>query len=443
MTRARFSGEGVFGMNGLPWTPWKFWKRNRLTPKRRVKLGIDYGVSTSKIVFRDCNPSGKESCELVLHNGRVQIPSRVCVTPTSLLFGHATTPGMARDSYESLKTQVAADVTANPAYQFGRTTKLPGGFSAADLAALTVWFLISKGHVAVAAQLKEQMEGIELGMTMGAPMEFLNNKELKTIFLGIARRAWSFYCNEGLLDSEVSIEQARRLLEKYPLMICTLPEEEAREWIRNEGEAALWMVLHSPSVGIGPYAKVDIGAGSTHTNLFRIFGKMHTVRRCLAPFGRGAVPVGMDALDRAIAECEGLEGDYLTLRGSESLALEANERVRHAARVVCDQICDSYRKAWNEAYTKLGSNPLELIAWRQHKVVILGGGSLVPFLVDMIRMHPAEGELLPAVRLEQPDDLASSDRRNLASEELQLASVAYGLSNTEFHVPNPYARDPV
>jgi hypothetical protein len=352
-------------------------------------------------------------------------------------------PAMARDSYESLKTRVAADVTANPAYQLGRTTKLPEGFSAADLAALTLWFLISKGHQAVAAQFKEHMEGIELGMTMGVPMEFLNHQELKAAFLSIARRAWSFYCNEGLLDPEVSIEQARRVLKKYPLMMCTLPEEEAREWIRNEGEAALWMVLHSPSVTIGPYAKLDIGAGSTHTNLFRVFGKMHTVRRCLAPFGSGTVPVGMDAMDLAIAECEGLEGNYLILRGSEASLLQTNDRVQDAVRAVCNQIYDSYRKAWKEAYTKLGSNPLELIAWRQHKVVILGGGSLVPFLVDTIRMHPDEHELLPTVRLEQPDNLVRADRRNLTSEEVQLASVAYGLSNTEFYVPNPYARDSV
>ena len=119
-------------MNGLPWATWKFWKRNRSTPKRRrIKLGIDYGVSTSKIVFRDCNPSGEESCELVLHNGCAQIPSRVCATPTALLFGHTAMPAMGSDFYESLKTRVAADVTANPAYQLGRTTKLPEGFSAA------------------------------------------------------------------------------------------------------------------------------------------------------------------------------------------------------------------------------------------------------------------------------------------------------------------------
>ena len=168
----------------------KFLKRNRSSPKRRVKLGIDYGVSTSKIVFRDCNPSGKENCWLVLHDGYAQIASRVCVTPTTLLFGHATVPTMACDSCESLKTRVAADVTANQAYQLGRTTKLPEGFSAVDLATLTVWFLISTGHRAVAAQFKEQLEGIELGMTMGVPTEFLNHQELKAAFLTIARRAW-------------------------------------------------------------------------------------------------------------------------------------------------------------------------------------------------------------------------------------------------------------
>ena len=90
---------------------------------------------------------------------------------------------MACDSCESLKTRVAADVTANQAYQLGRTTKLPEGFSAVDLATLTVWFLISTGHRAVAAQFKEQMEGIELGMTMGVPTEFLNHQELKAASL--------------------------------------------------------------------------------------------------------------------------------------------------------------------------------------------------------------------------------------------------------------------
>jgi len=432
-------------MNRLPWASWRLWKRNRPTPRRQVHLGIDYGVSTSKIVFRNCDPSGGASCVLVLNNGSGRIPSRVCATATALLFGHDhdTLPATACDSYESLKMRVAAEVTTNPAYRVDGTTKLPEGFSAADLAALTVWFLISMGHRAVAAQFKEHMEGVELDMKMGVPMDFLNDKELRATFLGIARRAWSFYCHEGLLDSEVPIEQARRLLEKHPLVLSPLPEEEARKWIRCEGEAALWLVLHSPSVGIGPYASVDVGAGTTHTSLFRIFGKLQTIKRSLAPFGAAAVPVGMDKVDRAIAECQALKGDFVMLRGSESAILQANAKIREALFAVSDQIYDSYRKAWEEAYTKLSSNSLELIAWRQHKVVITGGGSLVPFLVDTIRMHPAERAPLPVLALEQPTNFVRADRRNFTSEDLQFAGVAYGLSQTEFFLPNPYCRDSV
>ena len=320
---------------------WKFWKRKKSTSKRQVHLGIDYGVSTSKIVFRDCDAPGGESSVLVLHNGSVRIPSRVCITTTDLLFGDDTKALAVCDFYENVKMRVAAEVTGNPKYELRWTTNLPNGFSAGDLASLTLWFLISKGHQAIAAQFSGRMESVEIGMTMGVPMEFINDKELKATFLGIARRAWSLYCHEGLLDAALSIEKARRVLEKHPLVLSSLPEEEERDWIRCEGEVALWLVLHSPSVGIGPYAKVDIGAGTTHTSLFRIFGKLHTVKRSLAPFGAAAVPVGMDAVDRAIAECQGLKGDCLTLRGSESSILQANEKVREALQSVCDQIFDS------------------------------------------------------------------------------------------------------
>jgi hypothetical protein len=420
-----------------------FWKHNRSSPKRYVKLGIDYGTSSSKVVFRDCSPSSKLNSWLIVEDGSAQIASRICVSPTAFLFGQASVPAMACDSCESLKSRIAAEATGNPAYQLGRTARIPDGFTAADLAALTVWFLISKGHQAVAAHFKEGMESIELGATMGVPIEFLNHQGLKSVFLGIARRAWSLYCDEGLVDAELSIDRARRVLETHPVATHALSEEQIREWIRNEGEAGLWVVLRSPSVAVGPYATVNIGAGTTHASLFRIFGKLHTIKRSLAPFGTGAVPVGMDRVDLAIAECGELSRDYSTLRGSESALLRANQKIQDAVRVVCNQIYDSYRKAWNEAYTKLSSNSLEQLAWRQHKMIVLGGGSLVPFLVDAIGRHPADQQLLPVLRLEQPEDLSRADGKNVTSDDLQLASVAYGLSMKEFHVPNPYARDSV
>ena len=380
-------------MKRLPWPPWKFWNRTPASSKRRIHLGVDYGTSVSKIVFRDNGASGAESAILVLRNGSFGIPSRVCTTTTELLFGDETKAGANCGIYDSLKMRVAVEVSGNPRYYVGPTTTLPDGFHAADLAALTVWFLISEGHRAVAAHLKGRMEGVEMDMTMGVPMEFFHDKQLRTSFLTIARRAWTFYCNEGLLDAALLIEKARRILEKHCVPLSTVPDEEVQDWIdhratvsvkspidiiRPEDEAALWWLMRSPSVHAGPYAKVDIGACTTHANLFRIFGPAQNPKRSLLRCGAAAVCVGMDAVDRAIRECQGLNSDCLAMRGAEQPILQTDAKFREVLMPVRERIYDVYRKAWSEAAGRLSGNALELACWRHHKVFVTGGGSRLP-----------------------------------------------------------------
>jgi hypothetical protein len=443
-------------MKKLPWASWKFWNRAPAPPKRRVHLGIDYGTSVSKIVFRDNGAPRGESAVLVLRNGSFRIPSRICMSASELLFGDDTKAASDCEIYDSLKMRVAVEASGNPKYFRSAITQLPDGFGAVDLAAFTVWFLISEGHRAVAAQLNGRMEGVEMGMTMGVPMEFFNDKQLRASFLSIARRAWTMYCKEGLIDSHFLIEKARRVLEKHPVAISAISDDEVQDWIDNratvavnspidiiryEDEAAMWWLLRSPSVGAGPYAKIDIGAGTTHANLFRIFGPTQSPKRSMVRYGAAAVPVGMDAVDRAIAQCQGLNGDCLGLRGSERSILLANAKVREALMPVGEQIYDSYRKAWIEACRKIGNNALELSCWGQQKVFVTGGGSLLPLLVDNFRMHPDQREPLSVMKLEQPIDLVRADRKEIPSEGLPFITVAYGLSNMESFLPNPYVRD--
>jgi hypothetical protein len=448
--------RGSQNMKKLPWVSWKFWKRTPAPLKRRVHLGIDYGTSTSKIVLRDNGAPGGASAVLVLHNGSLLIPSRVCVTASELFFGDDTKTFARCDISDSLKMRVAVEVSGNPKYFLSPATTLPAGFSAADLAALTVWFLISEGHRAVAAQLNGRMEGVEMGMSMGVPVEFFHDSQLRASFLSIARRAWTLYCNEGLADSALLIDKARRVLEKYPVPLSTIPDREIEDWIdnratvavnspidiiRSEDEAAIWWLMRSPSVRAGPYAKIDIGAGTTHANLFRIFGAAQSPKRSLVRSGAAAVPVGMDAVGRAIAQCQGLNDDCLALRGLELPVLRANAKIREALMSVGEQIYDSYRKAWIETRRKMGSNALELSSWRQHKVFVTGGGSLLPFLVDTVRMHPDQQEPLSVMTLEQPTDLVRADHKKLTREEMPFLTVAYGLCNIESFLPNPYVRD--
>jgi hypothetical protein len=450
------SGYGQSNMKKLPWAPWKFWNRTPALPKRQVHLGIDYGTSLSKIVFRDNDAPGGESAVLVLRNGSFQIPSRVCITARALLFGGDTNAAAKCDIYDSLKMRVAVEASGDPKYFVGPPTTLPDGFSAADLAALTVWFLISEGHRAVAAHFNGRMDGVAMGMSMGVPMAFFNDRQLRASFLSIASRAWTFFCKEGLIDSTLLIEKARRVLENHPVPTSAIPDDEIQNWIdkraivavnspidiiRSEDEAAIWWLMRSPSVRAGPYAKIDIGAGTTHANLFRIFGPTQSPKRSLVRAGAAAVWVGMDAVDRAIAQFQGLNGDCLGLRGFEQSILQENAKVREALMPVGEQIYDSYRKAWMETCRKIGNNALELSCWRQQKVFATGGGSLLPLLVDKVRMHPDEREPLSVMTLEQPIDLVRADHEKITSEELPFVTVAYGLSNMESFLPNPYVRD--
>jgi hypothetical protein len=430
-------------MKGLPWASRKFWSRIPAPAKRQVHLGIDYGTNTSKIVFRVCGTTGQGGAVLVLRNGSFRIPSRVCITATELLFGGDAKAATDCVIYESLKTRVAAEVSGNPKYYLGPATKLPAGLSAADLAALTVWFLISEGHRAVAAHFNGRMEDVEIGMTLGVPMPFFNDEQLKASFLSIARRAGLFYWQEGLLDGALFMEKARRILEKHPVDSSEILEFEDEDWIRCETEAAIWWLLDSPSVGIGPYAMVDIGAHMSQASLVRIFGKVQTAKRSRVPYGAAAVPVGMDALDRAVAEREGLSGDDCSApRAHEQSISKASAKSREALMTFRKQIDQCYQEAWVEAYGKLDSNAIELSAWRQQKVFVIGGGSLLPPLFDTFRTHRDQPEPLSVMTLKQPTEVVRADHRKIISEELPFVPVAYGLSKIESFLPHPYCRDP-
>jgi hypothetical protein len=57
-------------------------------------------------------------------------------------------------------------------------------------------------------------------------------------------------------------------------------------------------------------------------------------------------------------------------------------------------------------------------------------------------MHPDQREPLSVMTLEQPTDLVRADHRKITGEELPFVTVAYGLSNMESFLPNPYCRNP-
>jgi hypothetical protein len=337
------------------------------------------------------------------------------------------------------------EATSDPKYFYGTPIPLPDGFSACDLAVLTVWYLISEGHRSVLLNLSGNAEGLRLGMTMGVPMAFFDDVVLQPLFLSIARRAWLLYREEGLLEEALSLEKARHILDRYPrARLPETPDDEVRDWLRSEGEAAMWWPFQSPAVGPGPYAKIDIGAGTTHASLYRIHGDHLTPKTGIAFFGASTVSVGMDGIDNAISSCIGEKGDCRLLRGHEQEILRRNSAARDAIEPVREEIYQAYRRAWGQTLQKMGNYQAEHKAWGAHKIFMIGGGSLVPIVADPLRIHPAGGNRrIQLVELEPPPDLKRADNRAITAEQLPFASVAYGLANIGLSIPEALTPDQV
>jgi hypothetical protein len=367
----------------------------------------------------------------------MRIPSSICISGERLEFGG--TPERQNDCivFESIKMRVAVEVTGESTYYFGPATPLPDRFSAFDLAVLTVWYLISEGHRAVDQYLRGNMENVRLGMTMGVPMSFFDDQVLKSSFLSIARMAWLLYREEGLLGRAIQIEKARSTLDRFPASsVPTTPDDQVRDWLRSEGEAAMWWPFQSPAVGPGPYAKIDIGAGTTHASLYRIYGDVETPKTGIAFFGASTVPVGMDAVDHAIAKSIGHKGDCLSLRGKEQLILRGTIAAQNGMTDVRDEIYHAYRRAWILTYQKIGEFVAEKTAWSNHKIFMIGGGSLVPLLVEPMKVHPGVGHLrISLALLEPPPDLVQADGNSVSAAQLPFAAVAYGLANIGLSIP--------
>jgi len=341
--------------------------------------------------------------------------------------------------------QAAAEATGNASYYFGPPNPLPQGFSFADLAVLVVWFLISEGERAVLEYLGGNFEEVRLGMSMGVPMAFYKHKVLRPFFLSVARRAWLIYRAEGPQRPVLMIEKARNVLARHPVSaVPETPDYDVRTWVRSEAEAAMCWPFQSPAVAPGPYVKIDVGAGTSHASLYRIYGDSQTPKRGVAFFGATSVAVGMDAVDRAIAGSEGVVANCLTLRGAEQSVLQSSLKALAAIKPVQEGIYESYRKAWIETYRKLQEYPAELEAWRKHRMFSIGGGSLVPLVIEGLRVHPAGGNIpIAPTALEPPPDIFRADGNSIVQGELPFAAVAYGLSNIDFSVPEAFTPDEV
>ncbi len=419
-------------------------------PRRRIHLGIDYGTSTSKIVIRDYGAPGGERATVLTEAGSFRFSSSVALLGDRLILGYSptgTSDAQAR-MFESLKMRVAAEVKGDSErYCYAPLEKLPERLTAADLATLTIARLINKGARASTARWGAELA---LGMTLGVPMSFFTDLALRGTFLRIARAAWRLWRADAIGGDSILVAEARHCLDEAYASVdaAAVPDNQVRDWIRSEAEAAMWWAFQSPSVPAGPYAKVDIGAGTTNASVFRIvdgYADGRWIKEKLAFFGAYSHALGMDAVDEALAKWKGVPPERrLQLRGSEDDLLQ-DSRALQACQEPIKGIRQAFSDAWRLGFEKYRGSRAEVKQWMEGaRVFIIGGGSLAKALRTAIEKHPQDsGTRLLVSGVECPPDLEVPGARAVPPDALPFLTVAYGLSNLGLAIPEVRTPDEV
>lgn len=415
------------------------------TRRRRVHFGIDYGTSNSKIVVRDFEAAGGERAHVVVQDGSERLSSSLALVGNEILFGFRRTNRhrvLERATwYESLKMRTAGEIKGDEAaFYHGTPAPFPTGLSARDLAALSIWWLITEASRASEVLIRRREgEVVAPGMTVGIPMSFYRDAKIRAAFVEIARVGWLLFKQGPHIEhGRVDVNHAKQwLADAYrTVRFDPIPDEDVRFWIRSEAEAALWWAFRSPQVPDGPYAKVDIGAGTTNASVFRIVAghpegveEGPTVKLKMAFFGAESKPVGMDSVNEALARWRGSDLARATeFRGREDSLLDDREAQR-ACRSAFEGMHEALCEAWRQNWQLIRRAHFEKQAWTNGcKLFLIGGGSLVRAARDLVSPMPLSGgRRLPVVNLENPPDLRL-ERRPVPRQVLPFVLVAYGLS---------------
>jgi hypothetical protein len=266
---------------------------------------------------------------------------------------------------------------------------------------------------------------VELDFTLGIPTSFLDVPALKRAFLGFAGLAGRLARDFGPFGHERCDRKDLIRVVKEARAAYPNPEAFAVErMLQAETKAALLWTIRSPAVPSGPFAEIDLGAGTTQASFFRLTGVRAAAKDGIFVFGSVSVDVGMDAVGALLAKPG--QGSH-TVRGSEAALLGKVEQLKRV-RPVLDQMYQAVTRGWAEASKRLNMPP-ESGNWGSPSLVFCGGGSLVrPVVQRFLEPDKTLPFAFRAIAIEPPRDLKVDSG---AKDAVVFLQAAYGLSDPD------------
>jgi hypothetical protein len=394
------------------------------------------------MIFWDELAAGKPKAYAIDGPSGLRFPSSIACVGEDLLFGQSPQmSGLPSDAvwYESIKMRVAAESSPDhKRFCYGGTPQPPAELTFADLAVLAIWQLRSIATYYIGRKLSAGKSEFAVSVTVGIPRSFYEFGSLRCQFLKIARAAEILHKQGQFTEPSLPLKTAKEAI-RFAKGVLAADAIDDRFWLRSEAEADMFWPVRCPGVPPGPYAQVDIGAGTTNAAVVSIWERNFTkrwIKDSLGFYGAQSVETGTDAIDASLAQMLGIPADRcLSLRGHERA--HVNRAASGKLLPVFRDIREAYDLAWRRATACL--NQAERQTFPDHLIFITGGGSLIPGLAEELCREPSRPHFHRRVRqLERPDDLYSLDDKPVSHEDMPFLSAAYGLSFHPDEVPPTY-----
>ena len=391
---------------------------------KHLIIGLDFGTSSTKILVRN---RGEQKASIVHIDEAVEgypwfaSPSLVRLSEEKkLFFGKRASEYPNGTLYRSLKVQLLPPVINSSAVQ-----KFPEGESPDILVSCYLSWVLNN--------IKNQFGVIDSNrvyLNMSAPMNHIENDELKTRYLKIIQAAWESVFGKNPFPVEQGMGLAKLSSRFKVLLQMDVPDTSVRRFeVLPETTATIVSLSMDPRMDPGRYMIVDMGAGTTE------FSINH---------------VNDSGADQRVI-CYDDESIFLGGDDFEWADDQARNGYEHASDKISNLIDDfqkAFKRVWAIGYGKESTVPSLRQGWKQLNVLLTGGGSRRPEIKDCIY----ENNPLLLLFLEEnnysvqwytPTELEpSKEAKNYSTKDFPLLAVAHGLSVERMRWPKiHYPRD--
>jgi len=301
-------------------------------PLRYVYIGIDYGTSGTKVMWKDPQVTRKVYVIEFPEIGSTQfnnliVPSVVHLHSRKFYFGHLPSEDITKgETFVSLKKLIGYEVgllknPLNLTQDFKNHSKSKEYFPPSRLSTLFLAYIIRE-TVGIIKNFCGENYILRPYYILGIPYHFYNNSVCKEIFEKSFFIAWLI---KDTVFQGIEKKEAFDIIREAETIYHATPSEERLTIVAPDTYVSVFEQIQRPTHPEGLHAIVDIGAGTTDITFF-YFARPYAESPKISTYSTRAYDAGTDDLDSLIVDkISGIKKDFLSPTERRNLLFQLRE----------------------------------------------------------------------------------------------------------------------